>query len=373
MAAMADCFAVTAGRISAVGERVPARQTITLGGRAVLPGLVDCHTHLVYAGERMAEHALRLAGASYAEIAQAGGGILSTVRAVRAASEAELVDATLPRIAALLAEGVTRIEIKSGYGLELDHELKMLRVIRRLDELSPVRIHATFLGAHAVPEGQDAERYLNTVIEQMLPTVAREGLAEAVDIFVEHIGFSPAHLRRLATATADLGLKLRVHAEQLSALGGSGLGASLGAVSCDHLEYATLEDIAAMAAAGTVAVLLPGAFYFLGETRKPPTPALRAAGVPMAVASDHNPGSSPLLSLLTAAHMAATLFGMSASESLMGITANAGRALGHPGAGTLAQGSAADFGVWNIPGPEFLVYQLGGLRPEQVYIGGDRI
>ena len=373
MAPVADCFAVTDGRISAVGERVPARRTVTLGGRAVLPGFVDCHTHLVYAGERMTEHALRLAGASYAEIAQAGGGILSTVRAVRAASEAELVDAALPRLATLLAEGVTRIEIKSGYGLELKHELKMLRVIRRLDELSPVRVHATFLGAHAVPEGEDADRYLNTVIEQMLPAVVSEGLAEAVDIFVEHIGFSPAHLQRLAAATSDHGLKLRVHAEQLSALGGSGLGASLGAVSCDHLEYATSEDIAAMAAAGTVAVLLPGAFYFLGETRKPPTPALRAAGVPMAVASDHNPGSSPLLSLLTAAHMAATLFGMSAGESVMGITVNAGRALGHPGAGTLAPGSAADFSVWDIPGPEFLVYQLGGLRPEQVYIGGDQV
>jgi imidazolonepropionase len=368
-----DCFAVTGGRVSSVGERVPAAQTVSLDGHLVLPGFIDCHTHLVYAGDRMREHALRLAGASYAEIARAGGGILSTVRSVREATEAELVEAALPRISALMAEGVTRIEIKSGYGLDLENELKMLRAIRVLDQRSPARIHATFLGAHAVPEGLTADSYLDQVIHDMLPAIRDENLAEAVDIFVEHIGFSPAHLERLAAAAADSGLGLRVHAEQLSALGGAGLGARLGALSCDHLEYASEQDIQAMAAAGTVAVLLPGAFYFLGETRKPPVAALRAAGVPMAIATDHNPGSSPLLSLLTAAHLAATLFGLDADEALRGITVHAGRALGHADAGTLAPGSMADFCVWDMPGPEFLTYQLGGLRPRQVYIGGESV
>ena len=368
-----DCFAVTGGRVSAIGERVPARQTVNLDGDVVLPGFVDCHTHLVYAGDRMAEHTLRLAGASYGEIARAGGGILSTVRSVRAASEAELVEAALPRISALMAEGVTRIEIKSGYGLDMENELKMLRAIRELDRRSPARIHATFLGPHAVPEGYTADSYMDQVIDRMLPVIGAESLAEAVDIFVEHIGFSPAHLTRFAGAAADCGLGLRVHAEQLSALGGAGLGARLGALSCDHLEYASDEDIEAMAAAGTVAVLLPGAFYFLRETRKPPVAALRTAGVPMAVATDHNPGSSPLLSLLTAAHLAVTLFGLDAGEALLGITAHAGRALGLADAGILETGSVADFSVWDIPGPEFLTYQLGGLRPRRLYIGGELV
>lgn len=371
--AAADCFAVTDGCVSAIGERVPARQTVDLNGCVVLPGFIDCHTHLVYAGNRMAEHSLRLSGASYADIARAGGGIRSTVRSVRAASETELVNAALPRIDALLREGVTRIEIKSGYGLDLDNELKMLRVIRELDRLSPVRLHATFLGAHAVPEGSDADSYIRQVIDQMLPAVADQGLAEAVDIFVENIGFSTTHLRQLASAAAHHGLRLRVHAEQLSAMGGSGVGAGLGALSCDHLEYAVQADIDAMASAGTVAVLLPGAFYFLGQTHKPPIAGLRAAGVPMAIATDHNPGSSPILSLLTSAHMAATLFGLDTAEAVAGITVHAGQALGQTGAGTLALGSAADFSVWDIPGPEFLVYQLGGLCPVNTYIGGEPV
>ncbi|MGB5209136.1 MAG: imidazolonepropionase [Gammaproteobacteria bacterium] len=370
VAADADCFAVTDGRISAVGERVRSRQIVDLGESIVLPGLIDCHTHLVYAGDRMAEHALRLSGASYADIARAGGGIRSTVRSVREASESELVDAALPRIHTLLREGVTRIEIKSGYGLDLENELKMLRVIRELDRQTPVHLHATFLGAHAIPEDSDPDSYINEVTQRMLPAVAEQGLAEAVDIFVENIGFSLAHLGQLAAATADHGLNLRVHAEQLSAMGGSGRGARLGAVSCDHLEYAAQSDVDAMATAATVAVLLPGAFYFLGETRKPPVAALRAAGVPMAVATDHNPGSSPLLSLLTSAHMAATLFGLSPAEALAGITRHAGRALGKNDAGSLTLGSVADFTVWDIPGPEFLLYQLGGLYPVGTYIGG---
>jgi imidazolonepropionase len=371
--APADCFAVTGGCISAIGERVPARQTVDLNGCVVLPGLIDCHTHLVYAGSRMIEHSLRRSGASYADIARAGGGIRSTVRSVHAASEKELVDLALPRIDALLREGVTRVEIKSGYGLDLDNELKMLRVIRELDRLTPVRVHATFLGAHAVPEGIDADSYIRQVIDQMLPAVVDQGLAEAVDIFVENIGFSTTHLQQMASAADHYGLKLRVHAEQLSAMGGSGLGARLGALSCDHLEYAQQRDIDAMASAGTVAVLLPGAFYFLGETHKPPIARLRAAGVPMAIATDHNPGSSPMLSLLTSAHMAATLFGLDTAEAMAGITAHAGRALGQTDAGTLVRGSVADFTVWDIPGPEFLFYQLGGLQPVQTYIGGESV
>jgi imidazolonepropionase len=368
------CFAVTDGRISAIDEQVPARRSIDLGGRLVLPGLVDCHTHLVYAGDRMAEHTMRLAGATYEEIARAGGGILSTVEDVRAADEAMLVEASLPRVDALLAEGVTTIEIKSGYGLDTAGELKMLRAIRELDCRSPARIHATFLGAHAVPRGRDRADYLREVTDEMLPAVAAESLADTVDMFVESVGFDLDELRRLADAAQHHGLRLRVHAEQLSAMGASGAAAALGALSCDHLEYAQPADIDAMAAAGCVAVLLPGAFYFLRETQKPPVARLRAAGVPMAVASDMNPGSSPVASLLTSAHMSCLLFGLSAAEALAGITVHAARAMGlEDEAGRIATGRPADFSVWDLPGAEFLVYQLGGLRPDAVYIDGERV
>jgi imidazolonepropionase len=368
------CIAVTGGRFSAVGEMVPASRRVDLGGRLVLPGLVDCHTHLVFAGDRAAEHALRLGGASYEEIARSGGGIRSTVEAVRRSSEDQLVELALPRAKALMREGVTTLEIKSGYGLDLATEMKMLRAIRRLDEHLPIRVRSTFLGAHAVPPEQTRARYMDQVVDEMLPAVADAGLADAVDIYVERIGFDLADLERLATRAAALGLPLRVHAEQLSAMGATTVGARLGAISCDHLEYADDRDVAAMAQSGTVAVLLPGAFYFLRETRRPPVEALRRAGVRMAVASDFNPGSSPVASLLISAHMACSLFGLTAMEAVEAITGNAAAAMGlADSAGRIALGMQADFTVWDLPGPEHLVYQLGGLFPERTYVEGETI
>jgi imidazolonepropionase len=367
-------FAVRDGEFSAIGEDVEAARTVDLGGRIVLPGLVDCHTHLVYAGDRADEHALRLAGASYEEISRSGGGIAATVDAVRRASEQELADAALPRALALVGEGVTTLEIKSGYGLDTDNELKMLRAIRAIGERLPIRVSATFLGAHAVPPGSTRDEYLRQVLEEMLPAVATEGLADAVDIFVESIAFELADLQRLAEAAADHGLALRVHAEQLSAMGASGLGARLGALSCDHLEYASADDAAAMAENGTVAVLLPGAFYFLRENRPPPVDAFRHAGVDMAIASDMNPGSSPVASLLIAMHMACTLFGLTVEETLLGVTRNAAKAMAAaPTAGVIGVGRPADFTIWDLPSPGHLVYQLGGLAPEAVYVGGVRL
>jgi imidazolonepropionase len=367
-------FAVRDGEFSAIGEDVEAARTVDLGGRVVLPGLVDCHTHLVYAGDRADEHALRLAGASYEEISRSGGGIAATVDAVRRASEQDLVDAALPRALALVREGVTTLEIKSGYGLDTDNELKMLRAIRALGERLPIRVSATFLGAHAVPPGSARKKYLRQVVEEMLPAVAADGLADAVDIFVESIAFELGDLRALADAAADYGMGLRVHAEQLSAMGASGLGARLGALSCDHLEYASNDDVAAMAENGTVAVLLPAAFYFLREQRPPPVDAFRRAGVDMAIASDMNPGSSPVASLLIGLHMGCTLFGLTVEEALLGVTRNAGKAMGAAAtAGVIGVGRPADFTTWDLPSPGHLVYQLGGLAPEAVYVGGVRL
>lgn len=372
--APATCFAIRNGNFSAIGDRVEAARTVDLEGRIVLPGFVDCHTHLVYAGDRAGEHALRLTGATYEEIARSGGGIAATVDAVRRASEQELVDAALPRAMALAREGVTTIEIKSGYGLDTDNELKMLRAIRTLRERLPIRVSATFLGAHAVPPGSTRDSYLRLVVEEMLPAVAAEGLAETVDIFVESIAFKLDDLEKLANAAAARGLALRVHAEQLSAMGASGLGARLGALSCDHLEYASADDIAAMADNGTVAVLLPGAFYFLREDRPPPIEAFRRAGVEMAIASDMNPGSSPIASLLISAHMACTLFGMTVEEALLGITRNGATAMGAIGtAGVIGVGRPADFTIWDIPSPDHLFYQLGGLTPDAIHVGGVRL
>jgi len=370
----AGCFAVTGGRFSAVGEEVPATRRVDLGGRLVLPGLVDCHTHLVFAGDRAGEHALRLGGASYEEISRAGGGIRSTVEAVRCSSEDELVELALPRAHTLIREGVTAIEIKSGYGLDLANEMKMLRAIRRLDEHLPVRIRATFLGAHAVPPGQTRARDMDEVVEEMLPAVAEAGLADAVEIFVQRIAFDVEDLERLAARATELGLPLRVHSEQLSGMGGTAAAARLGALSCDHLEYADDRDVAALARSGTAAVLLPGAFYFLRENRRPPVEALRQAGVPMAVASDFNPGSSPVASLLISAHMACTLFGLTAMEAVEAITRNGAAAMGlAAAAGRIATGLPADFTVWDLPRPEHLVYQLGGLYPERIYVEGEII
>jgi imidazolonepropionase len=368
-------LAVSEGRIVEVGcpTDTTARETVDAGGKLLLPGFIDCHTHALYAGDRMAEHLLKMQGASYADIARAGGGIVSTVKAVRAASEAQLIEETLPRLEALRAEGVTTVEIKSGYGLDLDTELKMLRAIRALPRHIPMDICATFIGAHAVPAGSSRDTYMEEVLEKMLPAVAEEQLADAVDIFVEHIAFDVRDLERLAERAAKLGLKLRAHTDQLSNMGATRRAAELGARSCDHLEYMDEADAQAMGKAGSVAVLLPAAFYFLKETRKPPIDLLRRFKVPMAVATDLNPGTAPVASLLTALHMAGILFGLGADELLAGVTGNAARALGLEGRiGALAPGMDADFCLWDLPAPGFLSYQLGGLKPTQRFFKGKR-
>jgi imidazolonepropionase len=321
----------------------------------------------------MAEHLQKMQGMSYADIAKAGGGIVSTVKAVRAASETQLIEETLPRLEALRSEGVTTVEIKSGYGLDLETELKMLRAIRSLSKHIPLDVCATFIGAHAVPPGVTREDYMRDVLEKMLPAVAEEKLADCVDIFVEHIAFGLDDLKRLAERALKLGLKLRAHTDQLSNMGATRLAAELGALSCDHLEYTEAKDVEAMAKHGTVAVLLPAAFYFLQETRKPPLELFRRNRVPMAVATDLNPGSAPVASLLTALHMAGMLFGLSAAEALEGVTHHAARALGRQGRiGALAPGLEADFCLWDLPAPAFLGYQLGGLKPTYRFFKGKR-
>jgi imidazolonepropionase len=368
-----DSLAVRDGKIVGLGVSGPARQTVDARGRALLPGFIDCHTHALWAGDRLNEHLMRLAGASYQDIAQAGGGILATVRAVRGCSEEELAKSALPRLKALLREGVTSVEIKSGYGLDIDSELKMLRAIARLGQLSGMDIHPTFLGAHAIPPGTSAGQYIRQVCDHMLPAVAREKLAEAVDIYVEGIAFGVEHMRELFEKSAALGLGCRVHAEQFSDLGASALAASMGAWSCDHLEYTGEGGAIAMGRSGSVAVLLPGAFYFLKETQKPPVDLFRRHNVPMALASDLNPGSSPIASLLTCIHMAPVFFGLSPDESLLGVTRHAAGALGKAAElGTLEPGKAANFCLWDIADPRALTYQLGGLLPEAVYIRGHK-
>ena len=372
---VARTLAVGSGRIAAVdcAADAPALEVIDAGGKLLLPGFVDCHTHALYAGDRMAEHLLKMQGASYADIARAGGGIISTVNAVRAASEAQLVEETLPRLEALRAEGVTTVEIKSGYGLDMDTELKMLRTIRVLPRHIPMDISATFIGAHAVPPGITREAYIEEVLDRMLPAVAEEKLADAVDIFVEHIAFQVSDLERLAEKAAKLGLKLRAHTDQLSNMGATRRAAELGALSCDHLEYMDEADAQAMAKSGTVAVLLPAAFYFLKETRKPPVALLRKHKVPMALATDLNPGTAPVASLLTAMHLAGILFGLTPEEVLVGVTGNAARALGREGRiGALAPGMDADFCLWDLPAPGFFSYQLGGLKPSARFFKGKR-
>ena len=337
-------------------------EEIDCGGRLVTPGLVDCHTHLVHAGHRAHEFQLRLAGATYEEVARAGGGIISSVKATRAASVEELVRQSLPRLDSLLAEGVTTVEIKSGYGLELEAERRQLRAARRLGELRPVTIRTTFLGAHALPPeaGGDADGYIRLLAEEMLPAVAAEGLVDAVDGFCERIAFSPEQIARVFDAAKALGLPVKLHVEQLSNLGGAALAARYGALSADHLEYLDEPGAAALARSGTVAVLLPGAFYFLRETQAPPVSLLRRHGVPMAVATDMNPGTSPLSSLLMAANMAATLFRMTVGECLAGITREAARALGLlDQVGTLSAGKRCDLAVWDVEEPAQLVYRIG--------------
>jgi imidazolonepropionase len=329
-------------------------------GRLITPGLIDCHTHLVHGGNRANEWAMRLAGASYEEIARAGGGIVSTMRATREASEADLVDAALPRLDALIAEGVTTIEIKSGYGLSTADELKMLRAARALAEHRNIRVEPTFLGAHALPPEYkgDSDAYIDLVVGEMIPAAAP--LATAVDAFCEGIGFSPAQCTRVIEAAQAHGLAVKLHAEQLSALHGSALAARHGALSADHLEHATDDDVRAMAEAGSVAVLLPGAYYFMRETKLPPIEAMRRHGTRIALATDNNPGTSPTTSLLLMLNMGATLFGLTVVEALRGVTVNAAAALGLSGEiGTLEAGKACDLAIWGVSDPAELVYRIG--------------
>ncbi|NNF59948.1 MAG: imidazolonepropionase [Gammaproteobacteria bacterium] len=372
--AAATSFAVSGGRISALPASGEATSTIDAGGRVVLPGLIDCHTHALYAGDRMAEHKRRLEGATYAQIAREGGGISSTVRAVRAASEDQLVEQTLPRVAALAREGVTTIEIKSGYGLTTSDELKMLRAIGSVARNTEQRIVPTFLGAHAIPAESGKEKYVAEICQEMLPAVAEQKLSDTCDIYIESIAFDQDAARTILERAAALGLQRRAHTEQLSNSGGTALAAALGALSCDHLECAEDDDIQAMGIHGAVAVLLPGAYYFLREIHRPPLASLHRHKVPIAVASDLNPGTSPIASLLTAMHMATIMFGLTADEALLGVTQNAARALGkQDNIGTLEVGKLADFSLWDIPAPEFLLYRLGGITPEAVYINGQPV
>jgi len=363
-------IAVKDGRIAWAGPRAelvgPLERRASVvhegAGGWITPALVDCHTHIVHGGQRAGEFERRLLGASYAEIARAGGGILSTVAATRAASEEQLLDSAVRRLRPLLAEGVTVVEVKSGYGLDLDTELKMLRVARALEAKVPATVVTTFLGAHAVPPewDGDSDGYMDFVCDEVLPAAVEAGLVDQVDAFCESIAFSPAQVARLFDAAKLFQLPVKLHAEQLSDLGGARMAAQAGALSADHLEYLGADGVAAMAAAGTVAVLLPGAFYTLGETRRPPVERLRQAGVAMAVATDCNPGSSPVTSLLTAMNMACVLFRLTPAEALAGATRNAARALGLAGErGTLEVGKVADFVHWAIDEPAELAYRVG--------------
>ncbi|WP_296679802.1 imidazolonepropionase [Novosphingobium sp.] len=342
--------------------RAANAQVIDCAGRWITPGLIDCHTHLVHAGNRAHEFEQRLAGASYEEIARAGGGIVSTMQATRAASEDDLVAQSLPRLDALLAEGVTTVEIKSGYGLDPQSERAMLRAARRLGRERAVTVRTTFLGAHAVPPeyADDSDRYIAMLCNDLIPQIAAERLADAVDGFCEGIGFSPAQIERVFTAAKAAGMPVKLHAEQLSNLGGAALAARFEALSADHLEHLDPSGVEAMAKAGTVAVLLPGAFYFTRETRLPPVGALRTAGVPLALATDCNPGTSPLTSLLLAMNMGATLFRLTVDECLRGVTVQAARALGLADSiGTLEAGKRCDLAIWNVAHPAELVYRMG--------------
>ena len=343
-------------------------------GAWITPGLIDCHTHLVFAGNRAGEFEMRLNGASYADIARAGGGIVSTVTSTRAASEDDLFEQSLPRARALLADGVTTLEIKSGYGLDAASEAKMLRVARRIGVQLGIGVRTTFLGAHAVPAefaGRQSD-YVDEVCIRMLPAIAQAGLADAVDAFCENIAFTPSETRRVFETARACGLPVKLHADQLSDLDGAALAAEFAALSADHLECSNETGIRAMAAAGTVAVMLPAAFYTLRETRLPPLELLRRHGVPLALASDVNPGTSPLLSLRHAMNMACTLFRMTPEEALRGATVNAARALGLDDRGTLAAGKRADFVLWNISHPAELCYWIGGNLAAGVYVGGQR-
>jgi imidazolonepropionase len=351
-----------AGPRAAAPAALDALEVIDCEGRWVTPGLIDCHTHLVYAGNRANEFEQRLNGATYQSIARNGGGIISTVNATRAASEAQLVAETLPRLDALLAEGVTTVEVKSGYGLALEHERKQLRAAHALAWERAVSVRTTFLGAHALPPefAGRADDYIDEVAQRMLPALKDEGLIDAVDAFCEKIGFTLEQTRRLFTAATRAGLRVKLHAEQLSNMHGAALAAEFHALSADHLEYVDEQGIEAMARAATVAVMLPGAFYFLRDTQLPPLAALRAAHIPIALATDCNPGTSPLTSLLLAMNLAATLFRMTVEECLIGVTRAGAQALGiHDRVGSLEAGKSCDLAIWNIERPAELVYRMG--------------
>lgn len=360
-------IAITGSQIAWVGPRADLprafrdQPTESLGNRLVTPGLIDCHTHIVHGGDRAREFEMRLEGASYEDIARAGGGIVSTVTATRAASEADLQADVLRRVDVLIAEGVTGIEIKSGYGLDIDTELRMLRTARTVGRQRPIRVRTTFLGAHATPAEYAVrdDAYIDEVCIPALRAAHAEGLVDAVDGFCEGIAFQPAQIARVFDVAQELGLPVKLHAEQLSNLGGAKLAASYGALSADHIEYLDEDGVIAMAEAGSVAVLLPGAFYTLRETQAPPIDLLRKHGVPMALATDINPGSSPLNSLLLTLNMGCTLFRMTPEEALRGATQHAARALGLDGCGMIRPGLRADLAVWDIKHPAELAYRIG--------------
>lgn len=373
-------LAVRGAEIAWIGSREAlaamswsANDVVDAQGCWITPGLIDCHTHLVYAGDRSNEFAARMAGRRYEDIARAGGGILSTVRATRAASEATLYEQSAVRARALLADGATTLEIKSGYGLDIENELKMLRVARRIGADLGITVVTTFLGAHTVaPEfAGRPDEYIDSLCEQMLPRIAREHLADAVDVFCEHIAFAPEQARRLFIAAQHLGLPLRIHADQLSDSGGAALAAEFKALSADHLEHASKASLERMAERGVIAGLLPGAFYFMRETRRPPIAELRSSGVAMAVSTDCNPGTSPIASLLSAMNMACVLFGLTPEEVLRGVTTNAARALGlGDDRGILRIGARADLARWRIRHPEQLCMQIGMHCPQEVVAAG---
>lgn len=361
-----------AGKAGEIPARFRSDDLLDLDGRLVTPGLIDCHTHVVHGGNRAREFEMRLQGASYEEIARAGGGIVSTVAATRAAGADELLAQALPRVDAMIAEGVTAIEVKSGYGLDLDTELRMLRAARAIERERPVRIRTSFLGAHAVPPDYKgrADAYLDEVCLPALEAAYEAGLVDAVDGFCEGIAFTPAQIERVFSRARDLGLPVKLHAEQLANTGGTQLAARFGALSADHLEYAGDADAVAMAASGSVAVILPGAFYALRETRLPPIDAFRQHGVAMAVATDCNPGSSPMTSLLLAMNMACTLFRMTPEEALAGATRNAARALGLDDCGIIRTGMRADLAVWDVGHPAELAYRIGFNPLHQRFFAG---